>query len=392
MHSLLYDLFPEVTASDLAQAERDELSLSWAPDTSVDDAWPDYGNLIYTQPPCAAPEATLILPDPTMLAPWSIPLPQSAETLPRVKSEAIPRVKSEKAESETMDTTVSEVETAQCGAAQGAWTESAPLAHSQSLSASESQSPSQLQSQALLQSQSQSQSELVPVLVDTAEGGQLFKSPPRRGRKFKGVRHRKWGKFVCEIRDAMGERIWLGSFDKEEDAARVYDMAARILQGPGAWLNFPHEAPGPITLPRGTLEQLIKHRSNTTQRLKENEEKKVQKRAAAALASATAASSGVSEAQPCKKQCSDSTYPALHTPGVPNSNALDAALPWVDLAGWLDECEKEGSLGWAAVCSELLGPDADDVPQQQDACQHLQRSQSDQCSSTSMYSIFQGVR
>jgi len=34
--------------------------------------------------------------------------------------------------------------------------------------------------------------------------------------------------------------------------------------------QLPHEAPGPITLPRGTLEQLIKHRGNTAQRLRDN--------------------------------------------------------------------------------------------------------------------------
>jgi len=65
----------------------------------------------------------------------------------------------------------------------------------------------------------------------------------RSGRRFKGVRRRKWGRFICEVRDAAGKRIWLGSYDSEEGAARVYDAAARVLQGTSAWLNFPFRSP-----------------------------------------------------------------------------------------------------------------------------------------------------
>lgn len=96
----------------------------------------------------------------------------------------------------------------------------------------------------------------------------LFSSPPRNGRRFKGVRRRKWGRFVCEIRDAIGKRTWLGSYDTEEEAARVYDMAARIMQGDGAWLNFPNEQPGVVTLPRETVRALLENRGNVVHRLK----------------------------------------------------------------------------------------------------------------------------
>ncbi|CAN6239241.1 unnamed protein product [Urochloa humidicola] len=66
------------------------------------------------------------------------------------------------------------------------------------------------------------------------------------GKKFKGVRKRKWGKWVSEIRlPNSRERIWLGSYDAPEKAARAFDAAFVCLRGPGADLNFPDSPPPP---------------------------------------------------------------------------------------------------------------------------------------------------
>ncbi|KAD2805822.1 hypothetical protein E3N88_39199 [Mikania micrantha] len=65
-------------------------------------------------------------------------------------------------------------------------------------------------------------------------------------KKYKGVRCRRWGKWVSEIRvPGSQERLWLGTYSTPEGAAMAHDVASYSLRGATSLrkLNFPSMLP-----------------------------------------------------------------------------------------------------------------------------------------------------
>ncbi|XP_049395310.1 ethylene-responsive transcription factor CRF4-like [Solanum stenotomum] len=63
--------------------------------------------------------------------------------------------------------------------------------------------------------------------------------PQENVEKYKGVRQRKWGKWVAEVYDPRTKgRVWLGTFNTVEEAALVYNKAAIAIRGVNAVTNI----------------------------------------------------------------------------------------------------------------------------------------------------------
>ncbi|KZV57112.1 hypothetical protein F511_05986 [Dorcoceras hygrometricum] len=76
--------------------------------------------------------------------------------------------------------------------------------------------------------------------------------------KYKGIRRRKWGKWVSEIRvPGTTERLWLGTYTTPEAAAVAHDVALYCLRGnssPMGNFNFPSMLPGNVRMGMSPVE------------------------------------------------------------------------------------------------------------------------------------------
>ena len=94
------------------------------------------------------------------------------------------------------------------------------------------------------QNQNKNNLPLMPIEIDKSYKKRAIKVPKvanKSEKKFLGVRQRPSGRWIAEIKDSSQKlRLWLGTFDKAEEAALAYDCAARLLRGRNAKTNFPN--------------------------------------------------------------------------------------------------------------------------------------------------------
>ncbi|XVE62567.1 hypothetical protein DITRI_Ditri06bG0128400 [Diplodiscus trichospermus] len=96
----------------------------------------------------------------------------------------------------------------------------------------------EIQFQQQKQQQQLDQKSSIPVSKGTKFKGGRNKNS-NKVNKFVGVRQRPSGKWVSEIKDTTQKiRMWLGTFDTAEEAARAYDEAACLLRGSNTRTNF----------------------------------------------------------------------------------------------------------------------------------------------------------
>ena len=93
-----------------------------------------------------------------------------------------------------------------------------------------------------IQLQQQKQQQLDQKSSIPVSKGSKFKGRNKNNNKvnkFVGVRQRPSGRWVAEIKDTTQKiRMWLGTFETAEKAARAYDEAACLLRGANTRTNF----------------------------------------------------------------------------------------------------------------------------------------------------------
>ncbi|XP_074302077.1 ethylene-responsive transcription factor ERN1 [Silene latifolia] len=93
------------------------------------------------------------------------------------------------------------------------------------------------------------------------------RSSSNGNKKFVGVRQRPSGRWVAEIKDTTQKiRMWLGTFETAEAAARAYDEAACLLRGSNTRTNFVDTHVSPNSPLASRINNLLKNKKLESQK------------------------------------------------------------------------------------------------------------------------------
>ncbi|XP_021722017.1 ethylene-responsive transcription factor RAP2-11-like [Chenopodium quinoa] len=110
---------------------------------------------------------------------------------------------------------------------------------------------------------------VIPINKVTKLKGKSKKSSSsaNRSNKFVGVRQRPSGRWVAEIKDTTQKiRMWLGTFETAEAAARAYDEAACLLRGSNTRTNFVVTHVSPNSPVASRIKNLLKNKKLESQK------------------------------------------------------------------------------------------------------------------------------
>ncbi|KAJ1390502.1 DNA-binding domain superfamily [Sesbania bispinosa] len=171
--------------------------------------------------------------------------------------------------------------------------------------------------------------------------GSKFKGRNRNNNtnKFVGVRQRPSGRWVAEIKDTTQKiRMWLGTFETAEEAARAYDEAACLLRGSNTRTNFITHVSLDSPL-ASRIRNLLNNRKGTTKQQEHAED----------ASSVTRVSSITSSDSTSSNSTNSSNEISENSLSTPNTQLfVDAYRP--DLSNFMEKSESgsQSNLSWGS--------------------------------------------
>ncbi|KAK9671723.1 hypothetical protein RND81_12G050300 [Saponaria officinalis] len=105
------------------------------------------------------------------------------------------------------------------------------------------------------------------IQLNKVEKSKGDRKPGKGKNKFLGVRQRPSGRWVAEIKDTTQKiRMWLGTFETAEAAARAYDEAACLLRGSNTRTNFVDTQISPNSPIACRIKNLLKNKKVESQK------------------------------------------------------------------------------------------------------------------------------